>query len=111
MLLGSWQPVMPTTSNAHVSGQFDRIVSNVRALLQEHKAARDSDNLLVALYWRVFDEIEVPVTAIHHATNADTIRRARQKIQNTLGQYTPSLQTRAARSRRQEAMRAHFEGI
>ena len=101
---------MQNTSKQHLSVQFERICSNVRALLQEHKAARDSDNLLVALYWRVFDGIEVPVSDIHHATKADTIRRARQKIQNTEGLFGPSLEARAARSRRQEAMQEIFGG-
>jgi hypothetical protein len=101
---------MQNTSKQHLSVQFKRIVSNVRALLAEHKAARDSDNLLCAIYWRVFDNIDVPVEAIHRATKADTIRRARQKIQNDMGEFGPSLEIRAGRSRRQEAMREIFGG-
>jgi hypothetical protein len=88
--------------------EFGIAVRNVRAILREHPAARDNDNLLISLYWTHFDGLHVPVESIRKATSAELIRRARQHIQNKLGELGPSMKVRAARSRAERGFRVKF---
>ena len=92
--------------------EFDYIVNNVMTLLENHPLTRDRDNLLIALYWRTFDDIELPVNQISKATHAEHIRRARQYIQSPKGLHKlrPSKKVAVARSRAAYGFRTMFEG-
>ena len=90
---------------------FNSVVRNVKAILEEHPAAREKDNLLVSLYWTIFDNLSrMPITEISKATPAEHIRRARQYIQSPkgLGILGPSIKILAARSRAERGFRHRF---
>lgn len=61
----------------------------VEFILKHFPEARNNDNYLIYLYWKLVDQCET-LEDIMHATSPEVIRRARQKIQNEKGQYKPT---------------------
>lgn len=61
----------------------------VEFVLKHYEEARNNDNLLCVLYWKLFDQVETLEDVIR-ATGVDVIRRARQNIQNSSGKYPPT---------------------
>ena len=80
----------------------------VRHILALNPEARNNDKLLMLLYWEIIDGIQIPKefkkAFLTKATHPETIRRARQRIQEQ-GDYLPSQDVLEARRRKQEAMR------
>ena len=60
----------------------------VAHILEYFPEARNNDNLLCAMYWKMVDQIEV-VDDMIHATSAEAITRARRKL-NEEGRYLPT---------------------
>lgn len=83
------------------------IKDNVFTLLKDYPEARNSDKLLILKYWEVVDKI--PMDSIDgfrkgyllKSTNAESIRRARQLIQED-GQFLPTNDRVIARRRKKE---------
>jgi hypothetical protein len=71
----------------------------VRDLLKDSELARNEDTYLILKYWQKFDNAQIdPDTLLKNCTNAETIRRNRQKIQNEEGLY-PSTDPEAQKRR------------
>ena len=94
------------------------VVERVKWLLEEYPEARNDDLYLWILYVRHFDpELSrfirfVPYDVIRRATRPETVRRARQYVQNTLGLYPPTDPGVARRRRRaEEAFRRGLRGL
>jgi predicted alpha-1,6-mannanase (GH76 family) len=61
----------------------------VELLLKYYPEARNNDNYLIYLYWKLADQCET-LEDIIHATPPEVIRRTRQKIQNEYKKYVPT---------------------
>jgi uncharacterized caspase-like protein len=60
-------------------------------VLHNNPSARNNDKLLILDYWVYFDGLPKESAAIiFNATNTETIRRARAKLQNTYGLFPGS---------------------
>jgi len=85
----------------------------VRYILAHYPNARSNDKLLMLLYWKMVDGIDIPrdfwYAFLHRATPPETIRRARQKIQEA-GDYLPDKETLEKRRKLEEAYRRTFGG-
>ena len=66
------------------------IKDNVRQLLSEDEQCRNNDLYLILSYWNQFDGLEIDLGIFDELTNAETIRRSRQTIQNNDGEYPPT---------------------
>jgi hypothetical protein len=58
---------------------LNTIQQRVFDLLQQNEAARNSDNILIYLYWRTYDSC-VSLEDMVYATPPEDIRRCRQKL-------------------------------
>ncbi|QHW35856.1 hypothetical protein GZH47_33740 (plasmid) [Paenibacillus rhizovicinus] len=84
------------------------IGDRVMSLLHEHEAARNSDNVLIYLYWRTYDSC-VSLEDMVYATPPEDIRRCRQKI-NQNGLYHPT-DAEVARKRRRRQSQYHQHSL
>ncbi|MEM2569254.1 MAG: hypothetical protein QXT67_04870 [Candidatus Bathyarchaeia archaeon] len=68
----------------------------VRYILAHFPEARKNDKFLILTYWELVDKIPIPPNLkkliIRKATNPETIRRTRQKIQSQK-EYLPDQET------------------
>lgn len=68
---------------------------NVETLLRDYPETRNSDKLLTILYWKHFDKVDTSseekffISFMHQSTSTESIRRARQIIQED-GLYPPT---------------------
>lgn len=93
----------------------DNIHDKVLAILEKSAEARNSDNVLLLLYWtehddKIFQRV-IDVIGFHniaHLTPMDTVRRWRQKIQNDEGLYKPDPEVIRARLEKQAEMQREF---
>ena len=95
-----------------VASRSRRVKQNVLHILEHHPETRNDDKLLMLKYWELFDELSFdetfPTVFAARATNPESIRRARQSIQES-GLYLPT--TEEIRKRRrilQEEMRQYY---
>jgi hypothetical protein len=95
-----------------LDAEFNSVVRNVLWILSNHPETRNKDNLLIPLYWRIFDSLEINVTELSQkATSPELIRRARQWIQSPTGkaEFLPTdPKVAAARARRERGFRHRF---
>lgn len=76
--------------------EMEEVEERVVRLLHTYPQLRNSDKLLVFYYWGLLDRYDGKVDdeTIFGLTNAETIRRVRQKVQslgkNGLGLYLPT---------------------
>jgi hypothetical protein len=83
----------------------------VEFILKHFPEARNNDNYLIYLYWRLVDQCET-LEDIVHATSPEVIRRARQKIQNELGLYQPTNdKVRKRRRQAEKVIRKHIHEL
>lgn len=82
------------------SEEHEKVVSKmrgaincVRYILHHYPEARNSDKLLLLIYWSLVDKIKIPKDFwrefLDKATSPETIIRARRKVQEG-GEYLPS---------------------
>lgn len=91
---------MPNKTNSKT------IKNNVEQIFLQHEKARSNDKLLMLLYWKNIDKIDMTSESsfVERATTPESIRRARQLIQEE-GLLLPSEDVVARRRGRQKAMR------
>jgi len=77
--------------------KIKKAIERVEFLLSRYPACRNSDIYLVLVYWYIYHpEFRkylrkfIPYDVARRLTPPETIRRARQYIQNTLGLYPPT---------------------
>ncbi|MEK5036203.1 hypothetical protein MKY96_32660 [Paenibacillus sp. FSL R7-0302] len=85
---------------------------HVESILRDYPDTRSNDKLLTITYWKLIDRIDLGINEeafvaafINSATMPESIRRARQLIQEE-GLYLPDDATVANRRGRQAAMRS-----
>jgi len=66
------------------------IKDNVEQLLREDEICRNEDLYLILKYWQKFDNLKVDLSIFDKLTNAESIRRSRQAIQNDDEVYPPT---------------------
>lgn len=91
----------------------NNIRDNVEQLLEKHPKTRNSDKLLCMMYWRDFDGLPINDEKtskdfanlfVLKSTNFESIRRARQLIQQD-GMYLPTEEkVKKARRKKQDLM-------
>ncbi|RLI75001.1 hypothetical protein DRP04_13945 [Archaeoglobales archaeon] len=89
--------------------KLKKAVERVEFLLSKYPACRNSDIYLVLVYWYVYHpefrkylKKFIPYDVAKKLTPPETIRRARQYIQNTLGRYPPTNTEVVKRRRKKE---------
>jgi len=94
---------------------FASVKAKVTEILKNSQEARNSDNVLLLLYWtqhddKVFQKVIdiIGVDKIKQLTNYDSIRRVRQEIQNVDGLYKPDPETQRLRLERQAEIKKHY---
>lgn len=87
--------------------------TKVEQILQEIPQARENDNLLIAYFMK--DEYKLQNTfdiALQFKTNVyESIRRARQKVQETNPALRPSREVYEARLKKEEETREVMRGV
>jgi len=70
----------------------ETIRDNVRKILSQHEQARNDDIFLILTYWKEINKAPINIEAILRTelTHTESIRRARQKIQNEEGLFPPT---------------------
>jgi hypothetical protein len=68
---------------------FKHKSDKVEFILEHFPEARNNDNYLIYMYWKLVDRCET-LDDVLYATAPEVIRRARQKIQNEKGKYVPT---------------------
>lgn len=83
---------------------------NVEALLRDYPDTRNDDKLLTITYWKVYDNVDMSSeenfysSFMHQSTSTESIRRARQMIQED-GKYMPTDEVVAKRRWKQVQMK------
>lgn len=114
-----------TTLLAHMYG-FEKMevntikhIKTVRArvedILERHPSTRGDDRILLYRYYKEYEPslMQIKFTdfmSFLRATNPETIRRSRQKI-NEEGKFLPTDKTVAKRRRREQIIRAEIHGV
>lgn len=71
------------------------VKKNVESLLRLYPETRNDDKLLTIMYWKMYDKVDMSneesfySSFMHQSTSTESIRRARQLIQED-GYYTPT---------------------
>jgi hypothetical protein len=96
-----------TSLEGEVIQEFAYTRAIVERVLAEHQKSRDYEDEtfreFVFTYCRYWD-LRLPASS-------ETIRRTRQKIQNTEGKYPPSEETRKLREARAEAIKRNIRYV
>ncbi len=84
-----------------------RVRKNVEMILRDYPETRNSDKLLILKYWELVDKLPMYSMArfkdafVLNSTNTESIRRARQLIQEE-GHYLPTKKEVISRRRKKE---------
>lgn len=92
--------------------EMEKTESQVKTLLSDDPRTRDSDLYLVVRYWQIYDNIPIHLTdeEMDRMTTAETITRARRKIQQQ-GLYKSSdPDVIKRRSDKNKRIRRHYGG-
>lgn len=94
-----------------VLGELKHKKDRVSYILEHFPDARNNDNTLCLIYWKLVDKVE-RVEDIQFATKAEVLRRARQKIQNDNKKFPPTSEDIIIKRRMQaEHMRQGIHSI
>jgi len=86
--MGEQRDLFGATPAKSFTGEMRNVKQKVMHLLSTFPEARNNDNLLIRLYWQIYDNC-VELEDIDHATRPEVIRRWRQKL-NEQGLFLPS---------------------
>lgn len=88
-----------------VENELRSVENCVRYILAHFPEARRNDKFLILTYWELVDKIPIPPNLkkliLKKATNPETIRRVRQKIQSK-NEYLPDQETLEKRRKLQK---------
>ena len=92
-----------------------KVKERVRYILEKHPSARGNDMILLWRYYREFEPDKIKLTFkkfqdMMRATSMETIRRSRQKIQES-GELLPTDKTVLKRRRREQIIRSEIKDL
>lgn len=87
---------------------LETVKDGVEKILSNYESARNSDILLLFLFWRHVDKVDIymPKEILHEKmTNPSSIIRMRAKLQNEEGRFQANSDTSQKRRKHEKAVR------